>query len=229
MVNVRSRETQEAESGIDQHVLPAVVLDEALTVVASVILENEPRPGVVQVRPTDEPLLTVTEISLDIWPAPAWISSHRSRVFIGDSAGAESAASERSRRAPARPFVASAWRLRAAASVRPKATTMSIATGASTAGHRRQMSEIVRRSSVARSPRTETISRRAISQRRTLSPSRDRMPERAGTTISTGLFGRRSRPRSQAAVAPAKTASGGSKRCHAESSSQWSSRRPLQQ
>lgn len=70
-MDVRGSETQEAESGVDQQILPAVVLDEALSVVAPVVLENEPRPGVIQISPADESSLTVTEIRLDIrlWQA----------------------------------------------------------------------------------------------------------------------------------------------------------------
>src|SRR6266404_1772499 len=111
----------------------------------------------------------------------------------------------------------------------PEATAISIATRASTAGQRRLRSERVRCTDVAQSPRTDTVSLRETSQRRTLSPSRDRIPELLGTAISTGLLGLRSRPKSHAAVAPAKTDSGGSNRCHAERRRNGSTRTPLQQ
>ncbi len=56
-----------------------------------------------------------------------------------------------------------------------------------------------------------------------MSPARERRPDDRGTATSTGLVGSRSRPKSQAAVAPTKTVSGGSTRRHAESVSQESS------
>ena len=100
---------------------------------------------------------------------------------------------------------------------------MSMATNASTAGRRRHNPARVSGSADVRCRRTATISRSGITQRRTMSPARDRRPDDGGTATSTGLVGSRSRPNSQAAVAPTKMVSGGSTRRHAESVSQGSS------
>jgi|GEM_PF-3612364 hypothetical protein len=42
-MDIRSCETQEAKAGVDEQVLPAVVLNEALAVIAPVIFQNESR------------------------------------------------------------------------------------------------------------------------------------------------------------------------------------------
>jgi len=65
-MDVRGRETQEAKAGVDQQVLPAVVFNEALAVIAPVIFENESRRRVIEVCPTDELLAAVAEVSLDV-------------------------------------------------------------------------------------------------------------------------------------------------------------------
>jgi len=65
-MNVRGCESQEPESSIDQQVLSSIVLDQALPMIAPVVLENEPRRGVVEVGPTDEPVLAVMKIGLDL-------------------------------------------------------------------------------------------------------------------------------------------------------------------
>ncbi len=100
---------------------------------------------------------------------------------------------------------------------------MSMATNASLAGRCRHNPARVSGSAVARSRRIKAISRSGITQRRTLRPARERRPDDGGTATSTGLVGSKSRPNSQAAVAPTKTVSGGSARVHAESVSQGSS------
>jgi hypothetical protein len=70
-VDVRSRETQQPESSVDKQVLPAIVFDQSVPVVAAVVLEDESRRGVVEVRPPDEAILAVIEIRLDLWPRQA--------------------------------------------------------------------------------------------------------------------------------------------------------------
>jgi hypothetical protein len=65
-VDVRGSETQEAEAGVDEQVLPAVVLNEALAVIAPVIFQNEAGRRVIEVCPTDELLAAVAEVSLDL-------------------------------------------------------------------------------------------------------------------------------------------------------------------
>jgi hypothetical protein len=66
-VDVRRGETQEPESSVEEQVLAAIILDQALPMVAAVVLENELRCGVVEIGPSDEPALGVMEIRLDLW------------------------------------------------------------------------------------------------------------------------------------------------------------------
>jgi len=70
-VDVRSRETQEAEPSVEEQVLPAIVFDQSFAVVSAVVLEDEPGRGVVKVRPPDEAILAVVEIRLDLWARQA--------------------------------------------------------------------------------------------------------------------------------------------------------------
>jgi len=65
-VDVRGCETQQAVACVDEQVLPAVVLNEALAVIAPVIFQNESRRRVIKVCPTDELLAAVAEVSLDL-------------------------------------------------------------------------------------------------------------------------------------------------------------------
>jgi hypothetical protein len=68
-VDVRGREPKESESSIDQQVLAAIVFDQSVSMVPSVVLDDEARRGVVKVRPADESIPVVAEIDLDFW---AW-------------------------------------------------------------------------------------------------------------------------------------------------------------
>jgi hypothetical protein len=122
-----------------------------------------------------------------------------------------------------------AKRPNAVASIKRLLNAMSIAIRTSIAVHRRDRSRNVRLRFVVRSPRIVTVSPGGIVQRRTLSPDRERIPECGGTSISTGSVGLKSSPAIQAAVAPAKTVSAGSNRCHARNTSHGSSGRPFQQ
>src|SRR5260370_42442125 len=65
-MDVRGRETQEAKARVDEQVLPAVVFNEALAVIAPVIFANESRRRGIEVCPTDELLAAVAEVSLDV-------------------------------------------------------------------------------------------------------------------------------------------------------------------
>jgi len=67
MMDVGGRESQEAKASIDQQVLPAVVLDQTLPVIAAVKLENEAGRPVIEVGPTHEPFLRVTKVDLNLW------------------------------------------------------------------------------------------------------------------------------------------------------------------
>jgi hypothetical protein len=126
-------------------------------------------------------------------------------------------------------LAASEYRPRAAESISFRWIAMSIATRASTAVRRKQSPARVRGSAVTRNPRIDTTSFGGIAYRPTMSPRRERMPDRGGATISTGLVASTSRPNNQAAVSPAKTTSSGSKRRHAASvknvSSLWAALR----
>jgi hypothetical protein len=66
MMDVGGSKSQEAKAGIDQQVLPAVVLNETLTVIAPVIFENKAGGRVIEVCPTDELLTAVAEVGLDL-------------------------------------------------------------------------------------------------------------------------------------------------------------------
>ena len=63
-MDVRGCETQEPKASIDEQVLPAVVLNEAFAVIASVIFQNESRRRVIEVCPADELLTAVAEVDL---------------------------------------------------------------------------------------------------------------------------------------------------------------------
>ena len=67
MMDVGSSESQEAKAGIDQQILPAVVLDQTLPVIAAVKLENEAGRSVIEVGPTHEALLRVSNVDLHLW------------------------------------------------------------------------------------------------------------------------------------------------------------------
>ena len=68
---VSRREAQNPESRVDEQILPPVVLHEAIAVIAAVVLDYEPRGGVIEVRPTQESTLGVTKIGLNlrVWEA----------------------------------------------------------------------------------------------------------------------------------------------------------------
>lgn len=68
-MDVRRRESQKMKSSIDQPVLPSVVIDQALAVVAAIELNNQPRGGIVEVGSAQKLLVGVAEIGLNFW---AW-------------------------------------------------------------------------------------------------------------------------------------------------------------
>jgi hypothetical protein len=65
-MDVRGCESQQAKPSVDEQVLPAVVLDKAFTVIATVVFQNEPRRRVVEVCPADEMLTAVVKVGLDL-------------------------------------------------------------------------------------------------------------------------------------------------------------------
>jgi len=65
-MDVRGSESQQAKAGVDEQVLPPVVLNEALAVIAPVIFQNESRRRVIEVCPADELLTAIAEDGLDL-------------------------------------------------------------------------------------------------------------------------------------------------------------------
>jgi hypothetical protein len=66
-VDVRGCETKDPESSVHQQVLTAIVFDQSRPVVATVVLDDESRRRVVKISPTDELILGVVEVCLDLW------------------------------------------------------------------------------------------------------------------------------------------------------------------
>jgi len=64
-VDVGGRESQQPIAGVEQEVLAAVVLDEPVAMVGPVVLDDEPRRWVVEIRATHEPVVGVPEVDLD--------------------------------------------------------------------------------------------------------------------------------------------------------------------
>jgi hypothetical protein len=97
-VNVGRGEAQESIPGVDEQVLAAIILDQALAMIASVVLDDKSCRRVIEVGSRHE---TRRRVRRFVWTSglgnPAWISSQRSRVSIGDSAGAASCARVRNR------------------------------------------------------------------------------------------------------------------------------------
>jgi hypothetical protein len=65
IVNVARGKTQESESCIDEQVLAAVVFDQAVPVIPTVVLENESRSRVIEVGPADKSTFVVAEVRLN--------------------------------------------------------------------------------------------------------------------------------------------------------------------
>ena len=70
-LEVSRGEAQESIPGIDQEVLAAVVFNQALAMVATVVLDGEARRGVVKVGPAYKPRRCVDKVCLDFWPRQA--------------------------------------------------------------------------------------------------------------------------------------------------------------
>jgi hypothetical protein len=65
-VDICGRESQKLEPGIDKPVLPSIVLHQALTVVAAIKLEDESRRGIVEISSTQEVLVPVVKVRLNL-------------------------------------------------------------------------------------------------------------------------------------------------------------------
>jgi hypothetical protein len=64
VVDVRGREAQKTESRVEQPILPAIVFRQAVPMVGPVVLDDEPRFGVVKVRSSKDRIL-VAKLHLD--------------------------------------------------------------------------------------------------------------------------------------------------------------------
>jgi hypothetical protein len=67
LVDVRGGESQDLKSRGDQQVLTAVVFDQSIPMISTVIFDDEPRDRVVQVSPANETTIGVVEILLHLW------------------------------------------------------------------------------------------------------------------------------------------------------------------
>ena len=68
VIKVRTGESKDSESSVDELVLAAVVGDEACAVVAAVEFDHEASAGIVEVDSGDEPVIGVAQLGLDLWP-----------------------------------------------------------------------------------------------------------------------------------------------------------------
>lgn len=66
LMDVGGGEPEECEAGVEEEVLPAVVLDETIAVVGAVVLDDQLGVGVVEVGPTDEPASGVMKSGLNL-------------------------------------------------------------------------------------------------------------------------------------------------------------------
>jgi hypothetical protein len=81
-VDVGRRETQEPEPGVDEQVLPAIILNEAVPMIAPVELENETLGGVVEIGPANESAIAVMEIDLDVGTRQAGLDQEPSEPSL---------------------------------------------------------------------------------------------------------------------------------------------------
>lgn len=58
--------TQDAEPGVDEEVLPAIVLDQPFAMAPSVELDDEPGRRIVEIGSPDETAIRITQIDLDL-------------------------------------------------------------------------------------------------------------------------------------------------------------------
>src|SRR5690348_10707961 len=65
-IHVGAREAQHAVTRLDQRVLPPVVTDQPVAMIASVELDHEMRGGVVEIGATDEIAFAVVEVGLHL-------------------------------------------------------------------------------------------------------------------------------------------------------------------
>jgi hypothetical protein len=68
LANVSSGKTKHLVSRSQDQILPAVVLDETVSVIEAVVFDHEARRGVIQIRSTNEPTLRVGQVDLDLRP-----------------------------------------------------------------------------------------------------------------------------------------------------------------
>ena len=66
--DVGSGESEEPESGIQDEVLPAIVVDETFPVGGSVVLDRQPAGAIKEIHAANESSLVVAEIDLNLRP-----------------------------------------------------------------------------------------------------------------------------------------------------------------
>src|ERR1700682_608664 len=81
VVDVTGREAQELEAGTEQPILAAIVFDQAIPVVRTVVLEDEPRRGVVKVR-SSVPIFVISQIHLYFGPWQAALDQKPSKPCL---------------------------------------------------------------------------------------------------------------------------------------------------
>src|ERR1700757_1728142 len=65
LIQIGGGEAKETEACVDQEVLPAIVRSQALAVVGAVVLDDEPRFGVIEVCSSDKMAILIAQIFLD--------------------------------------------------------------------------------------------------------------------------------------------------------------------
>src|ERR1700736_4369288 len=80
IVHICGGKAQKPKSRIDEQVLATIVLDKSVAMVATIVLEDEPRRWVVEVGPTDEPTVAIPKIRLDFGPWQASLNQEPSQA-----------------------------------------------------------------------------------------------------------------------------------------------------
>jgi hypothetical protein len=65
--DVSRREPQDPVSGVDQKVLPAIVVHHSLPMIAAVVLKYKPRRWIVEISSANEPRSAIAKIRLHLW------------------------------------------------------------------------------------------------------------------------------------------------------------------
>jgi hypothetical protein len=193
-----------------------------------VVFEGEAVTRVIEIWPAEKSPFVVVQRDLCLWPRqPTEHSTIRRRDSIGDSAAGSAKPTTRRRLATPKYLARLTQRSFKSRRLTSRArSAMSVSTTASVTFSRMLRSLNVRRTVVARWPRTVTTSFGPSAARRTSIPDLAETPIPFGIVTSIGSHGLTSRPCSQAAVRPERTAPGGRRRRAASSLSSAVSGRP---